>query len=169
MKTTAAAAACLGLVAFTLSSFAVRSEAKMPVRAGSSVGVATRSVDAFRAWITPDFSAVLASAPAGAVPYGNYCGPDRNGHDFQDDPIDCVDAACMAHDTCYAAENIDWLGPYSPERGECDCDLVCALSICLIEVPERTPQRDALDFIMALFCTFLEANNVSCPCGCAQI
>ena len=64
--------------------------------------------------------------------YGNYCGPGN----YPAPPINCVDAACAAHDACYdhcglTAAN-RWVPPgvWSVCAIRCDTHLIGALASC---------------------------------------
>ena len=46
-----------------------------------------------------------ATGGSGAMIYGNYCGPGWGDETGATAPVDAVDAACRAHDLCYAATN----------------------------------------------------------------
>ena len=99
------------------------------------------------------FVLVIVALPLGAMAqvslpvYGNWCGPDypRNPGTAQP-PVDALDAACMRHDYCTAAQG----------RFDCGCDLAFMDELRNTRWPNPYAQADArgiYDAIAVIPCT----------------
>ena len=90
---------------------------------------------------------IVFSDPSGLFTvYGLYCGPGSG----PGDPIDCVDQACVEHDSCLAT-SADWLTLF--HRRNCDRELCWRVTACVVRGDFDASQLGGLKIVWEYACS----------------